>query len=141
MNLGSYPWQSLITCLAHAHYVCRARLGFATEPDLVSPGTMMGTQNMAVRTQCSQSGCHRRSHISDLLCMQDVMMLNFTPEATGMTWKEYINLYCAGAKQLFMHETPKYPLQFGPAPTIEAPSEGSCIACILFIQKMLAVCM
>ncbi len=32
-----------------------------------------------------------------------------------MTWREYINLYCAGSKQIFMHETPKYPLQFGPA--------------------------
>lgn len=32
-----------------------------------------------------------------------------------MTWKEYINLYCAGSKQIFMHETPKYPLQLGAA--------------------------
>lgn len=46
---------------------------------------------------------------------RDTLLLRFTPQTTGMTWREYINLYCAGSKQIFMHETPKYPLQFGPA--------------------------
>ena len=61
----------------------------------------------------------------DVLCMQDVMMLTFTPKTTGMTWKDYLDLYCAGAKQLFMHETPKHPLQFGPALEAKASSEAS----------------
>ncbi|KAL0027606.1 hypothetical protein WJX79_001842 [Trebouxia sp. C0005] len=46
---------------------------------------------------------------------RDALLLRFTPQTTGMTWKEYINLYCAGSKQIFMHETPKYPLQLGAA--------------------------
>lgn len=41
---------------------------------------------------------------------EDLMMLSFD----GMSWRHYINLFCAGAKQLYMHELPKHPLQWEP---------------------------
>lgn len=41
-------------------------------------------------------------------------MLTFTPEATGVSWPAYVDLYCAGAKQLFFHEKPKVQLQLEP---------------------------
>ena len=41
-------------------------------------------------------------------------MLTFTPEVTGMTWQQYVDLSCRGAKLLFLHETPKQPLQWSP---------------------------
>lgn len=61
-------------------------------------------------------------------------MLSFTPQTTGMTWREYINLYCAGSKQIFMHETPKYPLQFGPAS--QASNQSKFVAQRAQMQNM-----
>ena len=42
-------------------------------------------------------------------------MLSFTPEATGFSWQAYVELYCAGAKQLFFHENPRVSLKLEPA--------------------------
>ena len=46
--------------------------------------------------------------------MQGDVLLTFTPEATGISWQAYVDLYCAGAKQLFFHEKPKVQLQVEP---------------------------
>lgn len=46
--------------------------------------------------------------------VQGDVLLSFTPEATGVTWPAYVDLYCAGAKQLFFHEKPKVQLQLEP---------------------------
>lgn len=43
--------------------------------------------------------------------LQGDVLLTFTPEATGVSWPAYVDLYCAGAKQLFLHEKPKMHLQ------------------------------
>lgn len=41
-----------------------------------------------------------------LSVLQDDVPLTFTEQHTGMSWKAYVNLYCAGAKALFYHEKP-----------------------------------
>ena len=46
--------------------------------------------------------------------MQDDVLLSFTQEATGISWDAYMDLYCAGAKQLFFHEKPKVDLELEP---------------------------
>ena len=46
--------------------------------------------------------------------LQGDVLLTFTPEATGVSWPAYVDLYCAGAKQLFFHEKPKVQLQLEP---------------------------
>ena len=46
--------------------------------------------------------------------LQGDVLLSFTPEATGVSWPAYVDLYCAGAKQLFFHEKPKVHLQLEP---------------------------
>ena len=46
--------------------------------------------------------------------VQGDVVLTFTPEATGISWQAYVDLYCAGAKQLFFHEKPKVQLQLEP---------------------------
>lgn len=46
--------------------------------------------------------------------MQEDVLLSFKPEATGISWEAYVNLYCAGAKQLFFHEKPKMRLELEP---------------------------
>ena len=72
--------------------------------------------------------------LSHFLLVKDTLLLRFTPQTTGMTWREYINLYCAGSKQIFMHETAKYPLQFGPA--AQASNQSKCFAQSTQIQNM-----
>ncbi len=49
-----------------------------------------------------------------MVMVQDDVLLTFTPEATGISWQAYVDLYCAGAKQLFFHEKPKVQLQLEP---------------------------
>ena len=49
----------------------------------------------------------------DMVVQGDVL-LTFTPEAAGVSWPAYVDLYCAGAKQLFFHEKPKVQLQLEP---------------------------
>ena len=46
--------------------------------------------------------------------LQGDVLLTFTPEAIGVSWQAYVDLYCAGAKQLFFHEKPKVHLQLEP---------------------------
>ena len=46
--------------------------------------------------------------------LQRDVLLTFTPEATGVSWPAYVDLYCAGAKQLFFHEKPQVHLQLEP---------------------------
>ena len=36
--------------------------------------------------------------------LQDDVLLTFSQEAAGLSWEAYIDLYCAGAKQLYFHE-------------------------------------
>lgn len=48
-------------------------------------------------------------------CVQDDITLTFTQEAAGISWPQYMELYCAGAKQLFFHEKSKLGLQLEPA--------------------------
>ncbi len=48
------------------------------------------------------------------LVLQDDVVLTFTQEATGISWQAYVDLYCAGAKQLFFHEKPKMQLELEP---------------------------
>ncbi len=48
------------------------------------------------------------------LVLQDDVVLTFTQEATGISWQTYMDLYCAGAKQLFFHEKPKMQLELEP---------------------------
>ncbi|KAL0029274.1 hypothetical protein WJX79_006937 [Trebouxia sp. C0005] len=45
---------------------------------------------------------------------KDDVVLTFTQEATGISWQAYMDLYCAGAKQLFFHEKPKMQLELEP---------------------------
>ena len=59
--------------------------------------------------------CANSSYESDVAVQGDVV-LTFTPEATGVSWPAYVDLYCAGAKQLFFHEKPKVQLQLEPVP-------------------------
>lgn len=47
--------------------------------------------------------------------VQSDITLTFTQEAAGISWPEYMELYCAGAKQLFFHEKSKLGLQLNPA--------------------------
>lgn len=54
-----------------------------------------------------------KCNVSDFAVQGDVL-LTFTPEATGVSWPAYVDLYCAGAKQLFFHEKPKVHLQLEP---------------------------
>lgn len=84
--------------------------------------------------------CALRFMLSLFVMVQDALLLRFTPQTTGMTWREYINLYCAGSKQIFLHETPKYPLQFGLASQAinqsrfvaqRAQTQNMCIAHVL----------
>ncbi len=48
------------------------------------------------------------------MMLQDDVVLTFTQEATGISWQAYMDLYCAGAKQLFFHEKPKMQLELEP---------------------------
>ena len=49
-----------------------------------------------------------------LTVLQEDILLTFTQEATGISWQAYLDLYCAGAKQLFFHEKPRVQLQLEP---------------------------
>ncbi len=47
--------------------------------------------------------------------LQDDVLLTFTQEGNGISWQADVDLYCAGAEQLFFHERTKMQVELEPA--------------------------
>lgn len=43
--------------------------------------------------------------------LQEDVNLTFSHKGTGLDWEAYIDLFCAGTKQLYFHEKPRLELE------------------------------